>query len=131
MGFTGSTMLGGRFMTNPSQNSALTARTSLVLYLDAVLLVLFVLLLSPRLTGLTWHEVLGLLFVLPVLVHILIARRWIVGAIKRLLGLADRRARVNFGLNTILFILMVIEIFSRIEISRLALLLSRANDDQR
>ena len=107
-------------MTNPSQNSAFTARALFVLYLDAGLLVLFVLLLSPRLTGLAWHEALGLLLVLPVLVHLLIARRWIIGAVKRV-RLADRRALVNFGLNGILFVLMVIEIFSGIEISRLAI----------
>jgi hypothetical protein len=108
-------------MTNPLQISALTTRKPLVLYFDAGLLVVFVLLLSPRLTGLAWHEVLGLLFVLPVLFHILIAQRWIVLAVKRLVGFADRRARVNFGLNATLFVLMVIEIFSGVEISQLAL----------
>lgn len=92
-----------------------------MLYLDAILLVVFILLLSPKLTGLAWHEVLGLLFVLPVLVHILVARRWIIGAAKRFLRLADRRDRVNCGLNAILFVLIVIEVFSGIEISRLAL----------
>jgi hypothetical protein len=73
------------------------------------------------LTGLAWHEALGLLFVLPVLIHILIARRWIVGSVRRRVHSADRRARVNFGLNTILFVLIVIEIFSGCEISQLAL----------
>lgn len=108
-------------MTNPPRNAALTTRTTTVLYLDVALLLAFIALLSPRLTGLGWHEVLGLLFTLPLLLHLLTARRWVAGVIKRLLGAADPRARVNLAINVTLFILIVIELFSGIQISQIAL----------
>jgi hypothetical protein len=108
-------------MTNRAPQNGVTVRSTLALYLDSLLLIIFLLLLSPRLTGLPGHEALGLLFVLPILFHLLIARTWIALSIKRFGNLANWRARVNFCLNVVLFVLIVIEIFSGLMISRVAL----------
>lgn len=43
--------------------------------LDTVLFILFVLLRTPKLTGLPWHEWLGVAFFVPMLVHLLLSWR--------------------------------------------------------
>jgi hypothetical protein len=98
--------------------AGLTAHSSFVFYVDALLLVVFVLLLSPRLTGLPCHEWLGLSFTIPVLVHLLVARPWIRSSFTRVLRSKDPRTTVNLILNSLIFILAVIEIFSGLEISQ-------------
>ncbi len=101
--------------------AGLTARSSFVFYLDALLLLAFVLLLSPRLTGLPFHEWLGLFFTIPVLVHLLVARAWIRFSFRRVLHTRGRHRIFNLVLNSLLFILAVIQIFSGLEISQVLL----------
>jgi hypothetical protein len=101
-------------------NPLLPGRKAFMLSLDALLLVAFVLLLSPRMTGLPLHEWMGIAFCLPVLIHLLIARPWISQATKRLLRGADRRTRINFLLNATLFVLLALEIISGLVISQVA-----------
>jgi hypothetical protein len=108
-------------MTHRAPQNGVTVRSTSALYLDSLLLLIFLLLLSPRLTGLRVHEALGLSFVSPIFFHLLIARAWITLSIKRFWNLANRRARVNVCLNVVLFVLIVIEIFSGLMISRVAL----------
>ncbi len=57
-----------------------------VLSFDAGLFLLFVILLSPRLTGLPVHEWLGIALAGPVLLHLLLSWRWLVTATRRLLA---------------------------------------------
>jgi hypothetical protein len=90
-------------------------------WLDALLLPTFLLLLSPRMTGLALHEWIGVVFGIPVLVHLLFSWSWISTATRRVLASADRRARVNYVLNTTLFVLTTVEIVSGLVISQVAL----------
>jgi hypothetical protein len=90
------------------------------LYLDASLLLAFVLLLSPRLTGLPAHEWLGIAFCVPVLLHLLLAWDWILKTGKGLLH-GGWRKRVNFALNTLLFVLTATAVVSGVAISQVAL----------
>lgn len=109
-------------MSSPSAKPrALTVSSNFVPYLDALLLILFLLLLSPRLTGLSWHEIFGLLFVVPVIIHLLLARPWIINSLKRMFTPKDMRGRVNLVLNILLFILVFIEIISGLVISQVAM----------
>src|SRR5579863_1633074 len=108
-------------MSDRAPRNGVILRSTLALYLDSFLLVVVLLLLSPKLTGLPAHEVLGVLLVLPILLHLLIARAWIALSIRRLWSNASRRGRVNFCLNVVLFILIVIEVFSGLMISRVVL----------
>src|SRR5512140_1865008 len=56
---------------------ALTLRSSFLFYLDVSLRVLFILCLSLRLTGLPWHEMLGLAFIRPLLLPPLFPCTWL------------------------------------------------------
>ena len=96
-------------------------RKRFIICLDTALLVIFILLLSPRMTGLALHEVLGVIFFIPILIHLLIAWPWIQAATRKFFKTANRRTRFNFFLNTILFILVITELLSGFIISQVVL----------
>jgi len=89
-----------------------SSRRKLIICLDTALLILFILLLSPRLTGLPLHEVLGFIFIIPIIIHLLIAWPWIQNATKKFFKTTSRRTQFNFFLNSILFILVITELVS-------------------
>jgi len=96
-------------------------RKKFVVGLDTALLIIFILLLSPRMTGLPLHEILGFLFFAPIIIHLLIAWPWIQLSTKKFFKIATRRTRVNFALNTVLFILVITELVSGFFISQVVL----------
>ena len=96
-------------------------RRRFIICLDTALLVIFILLLSPRMTGLALHEVLGFIFFIPIIIHLLIAWPWIQAATKKFFKITNRRTRFNFFLNSILFILVIIELVSGFIISEVVL----------
>jgi len=98
-----------------------SARRKFIICLDTALLIIFILLLSPRLTGLPLHEVLGVIFFIPIIIHLLIAWPWIQNVTRKFFKTANRRTRFNFFLNTILFILVIIELISGFVISQVVL----------
>ena len=98
-----------------------SSRRKFIIGLDTALLVIFILLLSPRLTGLALHEILGLIFFIPIIVHLLIAWPWIQNSTRKFFKTATRRTRFNFFLNTILFILVITELISGFFISQVVL----------
>ena len=98
-----------------------SARRRFIICLDTALLIIFILLLSPRLTGLPLHEVLGFIFFIPIIIHLLIAWPWIQNSTKRFFKTANKRTRFNFFLNTVLFILVITELVSGFIISQVAL----------
>jgi hypothetical protein len=96
-------------------------RTPFAFWVDTTLLGLFVLLRTPKLTGLPWHEWLGVAFVVPMLVHLLLSWRWIMTALRRAFSPARSRDTVNLLLNLSLFISTAGVIVSGLVISRIAL----------
>lgn len=94
--------------------------TYLAYALDLVLLLTLLLLFSPRLTGLPVHEWLGLALGLPLLLHLLLSWRWIATATAGVFARGGMRSRINYVLNAILFVLIVIEIISGSMISAIA-----------
>jgi hypothetical protein len=90
-------------------------------WLDAVLFILFVLLRTPKLTGLPWHEWLGVVFLVPMLVHLLLSWGWIVTALRRSFSPARRRDTVNLLLNVSLFVTTAGVVVSGLVISQIAL----------
>jgi cytochrome b561 len=80
-----------------------------------------VLLRSPTLTGLSWHEWLGVAFLVPMLVHLLLSWRWIVTALRRTFSPPRRRDAVNLLLNVALFVTTSGVVVSGLVISRVAL----------
>jgi hypothetical protein len=98
-----------------------SSRRKYIICLDTALLVIFLLLLSPRMTGLAIHEVLGFVFFVPLVVHLLISWRWIQNSVRKFFKTATRRSRFNFFLNAILFILAITELVSGSFISQVVL----------
>jgi hypothetical protein len=96
-------------------------RRRFIICLDTALLIIFILLLSPRMTGLPLHEVLGVIFFIPVIIHLLIAWPWIQNVTGKFFKTASNRTRFNFILNTILFILVITELVSGFFISQVVL----------
>jgi len=96
-------------------------RRRFIVFLDTILLIIFILLLSPRITGLALHEVLGFIFFIPIIIHLLIAWPWIQNTTKKFFKTATRRTRFNFLLNTILFIPVITELVSGFIISQVVL----------
>jgi hypothetical protein len=96
-------------------------RIAVPFFLDLLLLGALLLLLSPRLTGLPLHEWLGLSLGLPLVAHLLYSWPWIATNTRRLARQSDRRARVNYVLNALLFALIVVVLTSGIAISQVAL----------
>jgi Domain of unknown function (DUF4405) len=96
-------------------------RRRFIICLDIALLIILILLFSPRMTGLALHEVLGFIFFIPIIIHLLIAWPWIQAATRKFFKTASRRTRFNFFLNTILFILVITELVSGFVISQVVL----------
>jgi hypothetical protein len=92
-----------------------------IFVLDGFLAAILLLVLAPRFTGLALHEWLGLVLVPPLLLHLLFSWDWIRQGIREFFTAASPRRRVNFVLNTLLFILLVLEVISGVFISHVAL----------
>ncbi len=90
----------------------LASRTVSAFWLDASLLVLLLLIQSPRLTGVLAHETLGLAIVVPLVLHLLLSWHWIIAKGKRLGAGASWRSRFNYALNAALFVPAVVTIIS-------------------
>jgi len=86
--------------------------------LDILLFVSLILLLSPFSTGLSGHELLGTIFFLPVIAHLLFSWPWIKGSTRRFLVQSGWRDRFNYILNLSLFVFVVLEIVSGLVISQ-------------
>src|SRR5579864_1369251 len=98
-----------------------SSRTLFALWLDGLLLLLILLIESPRITGVAWHEALGIAIAVPILVHVLLSWHWILSKAKRSLASGTARARINYLINAVLFVVMVVVIVTGAVVSRVAL----------
>lgn len=97
------------------------ARSTINLLLDMVLFVGFLAATAPRLTGLAIHEWLSLALGATLLTHLLLHWNWIVGVARRMFGKVGWNARLNYGLNLLLFIAFTVVIFTGLMMSEEAL----------
>jgi hypothetical protein len=98
-----------------------SSRKRFIICLDTFLLINLILLLSPRMTGLPLHEVLVCIFLIPLMIHLLIAWPWIQSSTKKFFTTANGRSQINFILNSVLFILVITELVSGFTISEVVL----------
>ena len=95
-----------------------TNPTKVNLLLDAVIFVAFLLALDPRLTGIAIHEWLGLAGAAAVVVHLLLHWEWIVGVTRRFLGRTSGAARLNYVVDALFFLDVVIISLSGLMVSQ-------------
>jgi hypothetical protein len=95
----------------------MTRRSGAVLCHNVGMFVLVSLLMSVALTGVLWHEWLGLVFSALVLLHILSRWQWFSEQFRRVLMPGAHRARLNWFLNFTLLVMMTTLLSSGIFIS--------------
>jgi len=91
------------------------------LYVDIFLLISFVLVNIPQATGIPFHEWASVLFIVPLLVHILMDWQWIVNITKRMFGKLPGEVRFNHLFDLIIFIMMTLALMTGFVISEAAL----------
>jgi len=96
-------------------------RTTINLALDSAIFGAFLAATAPRLTGIAIHEWLGIAFGVAIMTHLLLHWQWIIEVARRFFGKVTWTARVNYVLNTLLFIVMTIIIATGLMISEAAL----------
>ncbi len=89
--------------------------------LDVLLLILFMLVCAPVATGLPVHEWLSLLFVLPVVLHLLWHWNWVLGVFARTSRKLPPATQFSRAWNLVLFVLIVVANVTGILISEAAL----------
>ncbi|MFK7805870.1 MAG: DUF4405 domain-containing protein [Anaerolineae bacterium] len=95
--------------------------TQIKLYVDIFLLIGFILVNMPQSTGIPFHEWVSFLFIMPLILHILLDWKWVVSVTKRMFGRLPGEVRVNHILDLVIFIMMVLAMFTGTIISEAAL----------
>ena len=98
-----------------------TSSTQLKLYVDLVLFTTYVLVNIPQATGIGVHEWASVLFIVPMLVHILLDWKWVVSVTKRMFSKLPSEVRTNHTLDLIIFVMMVLALFTGFLISEAVL----------
>lgn len=93
-------------------------RNKLNLFLDILLVVVFAVEMETRFTGLRIHELLGLGFSVAILIHLLLHWDWVVAITKQFFRKLLHESRLNYVLNALLLIDMIVIAVSGILISR-------------
>src|SRR5262245_22849081 len=96
-------------------------QTKINLAVDSGIFLGFLVTEAPHFTGMAIHEWLGIAFGAAIIVHLLLHWQWIVAITKRFFSDIPRQARLNYLLNTLLFIDITLVIYSGLMISRVAL----------
>jgi len=91
------------------------------LYADIILFVSFVLANIPQATGIPLHEWISILFIVPILVHVLLDWNWVVSVTKRMFKQLPGEVRFNQIWDLLIFIMMVFVLFTGFVISEAAL----------
>lgn len=89
--------------------------------IDVVMFVAFLIATAPRFSGLAIHEWLSLALAAALITHILLHWQWIVTIGKRLFAKTTWRSRLNYLLNTLLFLAFTITVATGVLMSREAL----------
>jgi hypothetical protein len=96
-------------------------RTKLNLVVDIVIFLAFLLVTQPHLTGIAVHEWQGISFGAGIATHVLLHGRWVVETTKRIFSKLPKMQRINYALNMLLLIDVVLIIISGLAISKVAL----------
>ena len=95
--------------------------TKINLIVDGSILVAFLVATAPHFTGMAIHEWLGIAFGAAIVTHLLLHWSWLVATTRRIFTTAPRQARINYVLNTLLFVDVTLLVFTGLMISKSAL----------
>jgi Domain of unknown function (DUF4405) len=98
-----------------------TNRNTTNLIVDSAIFLVFLIGTAPHFTGLAIHEWLGLAFGAAIIVHLLLHWRWIVAITRRIVSALPATTRLNYVLNSLLFIAVTVLTFTGVMISDVAL----------
>ncbi|MDM8520128.1 DUF4405 domain-containing protein [Anaerolineales bacterium HSG6] len=98
-----------------------TSSNQIKLYADIILLTAFILTNVPHATGIPLHEWISILFIIPILVHILLDWKWVVNVTKRMFKRLPGEVRFNHIWDLLIFIMMVFVLLNGFLISEAAL----------
>ena len=104
-----------------AQTAKKISSNQLKLYVDIFLFLSFVIVNIPQATGIPFHEWVSVLFIVPLLVHILLDWNWIVSVTKRMFGRLPGEVRFNHIFDLIIFIMMTLALMTGLVISEAAL----------
>lgn len=96
-------------------------RTTLNLLFDGLILIAFLVATAPRLSGLAIHEWLSLALGAAIVAHLLLHWNWIVQLTRRFFGKVSRDARINYLLNSLIFMVFTVVLATGLLISEVAL----------
>src|SRR5260221_9470572 len=91
-------------------------RRQFLIWLNAALFATLIAVMSTPLTGVAAHEWLGVAISSVIIVHIVMQWDWLANALRRFVG-GPMRLRVNLALNALLFVVVVVAIYSGVMIS--------------
>jgi hypothetical protein len=91
------------------------------LVIDLAIFIAFLIAMAPHFSGIAIHEWLSIAFGAAIVTHLLLHWSWIVNVTRRFFGRVTWRSRLNYLLNTLLFIDMTVIIFTGLLISEVAL----------
>ncbi len=95
--------------------------TKVNLIVDGTIFAGFLVATAPHFTGLPIHEWLGIAFGAAIITHLLLHWSWLVATTRRIFTTAPRQARINYVLNTLLFVDITLLVFTGLMISKIAL----------
>ncbi len=90
------------------------------LFLDAAVFAAFVLAMAPRVTGIAVHEWMSLAIAAVIVVHLLLHWEWIVGMAPRFFAALFHESRLNFLVDIVFFMALVVVMSSGVVISKVA-----------
>lgn len=93
-------------------------KTKINLFLDIALAVMFVVALEQHFTGNTLHELIGIGMAVALLVHIILHWSWIVSITRTFIRKIFHESRLNYLINLVTFVDMLVIIVTGIAISR-------------
>ncbi len=96
-----------------------TTKTNL--FLDIALFLAFVLAMVPHATGIPVHEWLSLAFAATIVVHLLLHWEWIVGVTPKFFARLFHESRLNFVIDVVFFLALIMAMVSGFLISKAAL----------
>lgn len=105
----------------PANQKRKMSSTQIKLYVDIFLLASFIFVNIPQSTGTPLHEWLSLLFIVPLVLHLLLSWKWVVTVTRRMFGRLPGEVRVNHILDLLIFVMMVLALFTGTIVSEAAL----------